>query len=252
MPGLLLQHLNHAGRELLHGVLNLVYPGSCAVCGAFASPERPNLCDACRTALTSDVAAVCPRCAGTVGPHVHLADGCTHCRGDVFQFERVLRFGYYDGLLRDVILRMKHAHGEMLAEVVGELWAEHLRLALEAVGADVVIPVPLHWWRRLKRGYNQSTALARVLAANLGIPCKARWLRRVRYTPRQTDLSHTDRRANVQRAFGTSGWAGLKGKTVLLVDDVLTTGTTASEAARALREAGASRVVVAVLARSHG
>ena len=133
----------------------------------------------------------------------------------------------------------------------GELWAEHLEQGLRGVGADVVIPVPLHWRRRLKRGYNQSAALAWELAARLGLPCKPRWLRRIRDTPHQMGLSRTERQANVRGAFRAGAWARLRGKVVLLVDDVLTTGTTASEAARALREAGAARVLAVVLARSH-
>jgi ComF family protein len=147
---------------------------------------------------------------------------------------------------------MKHASGEMLAEVLGALWAEQLEMGLRAVGADVVIPVPLHWWRRLRRGYNQSASLAQALSDRLKVPCKPSWLRRVRFTPKQTEVAPTDRRENVRAAFRASPWARLKNKTVLLIDDVLTTGTTASEAARALHAVGAQRVVVAVLARSHG
>jgi ComF family protein len=166
----------------------------------------------------------------------------------VFHFESVLRLGPYDGLLRDVVLRLKHANGEGLAELVGALWAEHAAPRLRQLGADVVIPVPLHWWRRLQRGYNQSESLARALADHLQLPCRPRWLRRFRHTPRQTVQTPAQRWDNVRGVFRAR--PQVKGKTVLLIDDVLTTGGTASEAARALRAAGASRVVVAVLA--HG
>jgi len=105
--------------------------------------------------------------------------------------------------------------------------------------------VDAQYWRR---GYNQATALARALASGLRIPCRERWLRRVRATPFQTDVAPSARRANVRGAFRAAADPNLKGQTVLLVDDVLTTGGTASEAARTLRAAGAARVVVAVLA----
>jgi predicted amidophosphoribosyltransferase len=97
-----------------------------------------------------------------------------------------------------------------------------------------------------------SCALARALAARLSLPCHPRWLRRIRNTPKQTAQTPTGRRENVRGAFRAPRRARLRGKAVLLVDDVLTTGSTCSEAARALREAGAARVVVAVLAHGQG
>jgi ComF family protein len=154
--------------------------------------------------------------------------------------------------LREVILRMKHVSGEGLTEVLGELWACHMDKRLRDLKADVIVPVPLYWWRRWTRGYNQSAVLAQALARQLCIPCRTRWLRRVRHTARQAILSAAARRPNVQEAFFAPARAELRGKIVLLVDDVLTTGSTANDAARALREAGVARVVVAVLARGHG
>jgi ComF family protein len=145
---------------------------------------------------------------------------------------------------------MKHGPDELLAEFVAALWAEEVRPRLRALAAEVVIPVPLHWRRRLARGYNQSEVLARALAGALGLPCRPVWLRRVRPTPQQTRQTPAGRRTNVRGAFRCRPWARLRGRTVLLVDDVLTTGSTCDEAARALRAAGAVRVVVAVLAHS--
>jgi ComF family protein len=201
--------------------------------------------------LTVDPHPQCPRCAGNVGPYAELADGCHHCRGTSFPFDRVVRLGPYDGRLREVVLRMKHATGEGLAEVVGELWAECANARLRELAAEVVVPVPLHWWRRWRRGYNQSEALARPIAARLGLPCRPSCVRRVRYTPEQTSQTPAGRVENVRGAFRACGSA-VVGRTVLLVDDVLTTGSTAAEAARALRQGGARRVSVAVLARAHG
>jgi len=244
------RHLATFGRDLAQGLLALLYPGVCAGCGRAVPPEQMPFCPTCRAALTGDTQPTCPRCASTVGPFTHLDGGCPRCRDSVFHFESVLRLGPYDGLLRELILRLKHAGGEGLAEVLGDLWAEHAGPRLRQLGADVVIPVPLHWWRRLSRGYNQSAALARSLAAALGLPCRPRWLRRVRATAKQTLQTPAARWDNVRGVFAARPHPELRGRTVLLVDDVLTTGGTASEAARALRAAGAARVVVAVL--GHG
>jgi len=143
---------------------------------------------------------------------------------------------------------MKHSSGEALAEMIGELWAESAESRLRALGADSVVPIPLHWRRRWWRGYNQSEALARPIAARLALPLYTSWLRRVRNTPEQKGRSAADKMENVRDAFRACG-SGPAGRTILLVDDVLTTGATASEAARALRRGGAKRVVVAVLTR---
>jgi ComF family protein len=240
------------GRELARGLLHLLYPGACFACGRALAPDEADFCPACRATLTVDPHPPCPRCAATVGPFVNLDGGCTACRAAAFHFESVQRLGPYEGLLRDLILRMKHASGEALAEALGGLWAVCAAPRLKATGVTSVVAVPLHWRRRWSRGYNQSEALARMLAARLGLPCQLRWLRRIRHTARQTLQTPSARAENVRGAFTVSPGRLLTGQAVLLVDDVMTTGSTATEAARALRAAGAARVVVAVLARAQG
>jgi ComF family protein len=238
-------------RALAEGLLQLVYPATCWGCGRLLPPGQVSFCADCRQELTGDTLPTCPRCSSTVGPHAQVQNGCPRCRGASFAFEQVLRLGTYGGLLRDLVLRMKKDTGETLAEVVGALWAGHAGPKVRATGVEVVIPIPLHWRRRWSRGYNQSEALARALAAELRLPCRPGWLRRTRATPRQTAQAPSARPGNVRGAFTADRRADLKGKAVLLVDDVLTTGSTCSEAARALRQAGAARVAVAVLAHDH-
>jgi ComF family protein len=243
--------LRSAGWQFAQGLLQLVYPSTCFACGRAMSVEQAYFCADCRSALTTDPLPYCPRCAATVGPYVPLPGGCNACRNQSFHFACAVRLGPYDGVLRQTILRLKHATGEGLAEMLGELWASHLEKRLRGLEADAIVPVPLHWWRRWTRGYNQSEVLARAIACHLGVPCQPRWLRRIRNTPRQVGQSTTARRENVRKAFAACAQKELRGKTILLVDDVLTTGSTANDAARALRAAGAARVVVAVLARVH-
>jgi ComF family protein len=178
-----------------------------------------------------------------------IDSGCSACRDESLPFEAAVRLGRYDGPLRDVILRMKHHTGEALAELLGELWADRVGPRLLALQPEVVVPVPLHWWRRWRRGYNQSAALAHSLADRLKLPCHPGWLRRIRNTPPQTSQTLAGRRENVRGAFRARYGVPLRQRSVLLVDDVMTTGATASEAARALLKGGAARVLVAVLAR---
>jgi ComF family protein len=240
-----------AGRSFADGLLQLLYPNQCWVCGDAMNEERSGFCARCHQALATDPLPSCPRCAGTVGPFVDVTGGCVNCREEKFAFDRVVRLGPYDGLLRDVILRLKHWNAEGLAERLGQLWTEERNDALRDLKADVIIPMPLHWKRRLTRGYNQSHALARMLSGALRVSFRPRWLRRIRATPAQaSQTSPTARRENMRGAFTMSPGSNLQGKTVLLVDDVMTTGSTAHEAARAVLVGKPARIVVAVLARA--
>ena len=247
-----LEHLTNLGRDFLIGAGHLIYPDCCLLCGQPLAAEQARFCLGCRQELFTDSHEICPRCAGAIGPFAIIEGRCHACRNEAFAFEQVLRLGRYDGLLRDVILRLKNQRGEGLAELLGECWANELAARFASLPFDAMVPVPLHWRRRWQRGYNQSAALCRGLATALHVPYHPSWLRRVRHTPRQASQTPAGRKANVRGAFRTRSGASVKGRAVLLVDDVMTTGATASEAARALRAGGAERVVVAVLARAQG
>jgi ComF family protein len=237
-------------REIGRGLLHLLFPGVCGACGEALDPAETGFCAGCRAALTSDPHSTCPRCAGTIGPHTMISDGCPRCRESHFHFDQALRMGLYEGRLRDLVLQIKSPSGEIHAELLGRLWAEKMGPRLAGLSADVVIPVPLHWFRRWQRGFNQSEALARALARRLALPCRLSWLKQIRPTEEQTRQTPAGRRQNVKGAIAARPSARLRGKTVLLVDDVMTTGSTCSEAARALRAAGAPRVIAAVVAHS--
>ena len=239
-------------KELARGVAQLILPNACLVCDA---PEgdrtdfRHGLCNECRQSVTLDPFPACPWCAATVGPHTDTTHGCGTCRSLSLGFEAAIRLGPYDGRLRDAILRMKSATGEELAECLGRVFAGLACPRWQAEGITLVVPVPLHWRRRWVRGYNQAATLARELAAGLGVEFAPHALSRIRHTPRQVGASAMARRENVRGAFRGKSGARLADQTVLLVDDVMTTGSTLAEAAKTLKDARARRVLVAVLAR---
>ncbi|MER3415324.1 MAG: amidophosphoribosyltransferase [Gemmataceae bacterium] len=239
----------HQVRRLTQDVIELVWPGICLWCQtpleAYAD-ER--FCSGCRKDLENDSAVVCPRCASTVGPYVVDADGCPHCRGRRLYLDGAIRLGEYTGLLRAAILEIKQARGELLARALGRLLGHRCRARLETL-PDRIVPVPLHWLRHWQRGYNQAEAIAMGLSEVLGTRL-GHWLRRRRHTAPQTHLTRQKRLRNVVQAFAGYRRCIAPGAHVLLVDDVCTTGATASEAARALKRAGASRVVLAVLAHA--
>lgn len=243
--------LLNLGHTLADGFIQLIYPNLCWTCGQLTTSNPDPVCAKCRPALTNDPFFTCPRCSSTVGPHLELPDGCPECRTQSFAFDGAVRVGPYDGLLRETILRLKYWQGEELAEGLADLWAKRLAEKLTTRAADAIIPIPLHWQRRIARGYNQSAVLAQALARELGVPCLPNALRRIRATPQQTSqASATARRDNVKQAFVARNGYDFAGKTLVLVDDVLTTGATASEAAKALRPHKPKAIFVAVLA--HG
>ena len=239
-------------RELARGIAQLLLPNSCLICD---TPEgertdfRHGLCNDCHRAVTHDPRPACPRCAATVGPHADTSEGCATCRSLSLGFGGAVRLGPYEGPLRDAILRMKHSPGECLAEMMGRVFVETASPRWQTERIDRVVPVPLHWRRRWERGYNQSATVAREIATGLNVSYSPEVLRRIRYTPQQTQPSAAARRENVKGAFRAKSGASLAGVTVLLVDDVMTTGSTLAEAARTLRQAGAKRILAAVLAR---
>jgi ComF family protein len=236
--------------DLGRGLLGLLYPGHCLLCGRPLPPPQAHFCAACSAGLFTDPWPACPRCAATVGPFAVAAGTCVSCRPIPLAFDAAVRLGVYDGVLQRAVLRLKHPWAEGLAELLGERWAERDADRLRALAADAVVPVPLHWRRRWWRGYNQSDGPAHGLAKGLGLRVERRWLRRTHYIRSQVGLSPAKRWDNVRDAFAPRRGVRLAGRSVLLVDDVMTTGATVHEAARALRAAGASRVAVAVLARA--
>ena len=238
--------------DLARGVAQLVFPNSCLICDL---PEtdlhefRHGLCNDCFRAVADDPRPACGRCAFSVGPHVDSTEGCTVCRNASLGFSEAIRLGPYESRLREAVIRMKATGGEPLAEMMGRVLWENQGERLRSLSADLVVPIPLHWRRAWSRGHNQARAIAEEIAVGLGIPCMSRLIRRIRHTPQQVQSSAAARRENVKGAFRINRRASLTGKRILLVDDVMTTGSTLSEAARTLKEAGADSVIVAILAR---
>ncbi len=209
------------------------------------------LCHACCQELKAVGNAFCPRCGAIEpGQPVDLR-GCPLCRGTKFHFEKVVALGLYDNLLKHAIARIKGPTGRVLAAALADLMLHSRGQQLKELRADLVVPVPMYWARRFWRGVNNTDLLAERLASRLCLPVR-RTLVRNRNTLPQTSLRPHERFANVRGAFTARTVRSLQGKSILLVDDVLTTGATCSEAAGTLRRAGAARVVVAVLARGQG
>jgi len=206
------------------------------------------VCPACLrkpTALTSEY--FCRDCRTPFRNRFPLdEDGrCALCRLGLNGFDAAYSFGTFEAELRELIHVFKYGRVETLARPLGRF----LRLALPRTERfDAVVPMPLHWMRRWTRGFNQSALLAREIARRSSLPVR-NLVRRTKSTAPQAGLTNAGRRANVSGAFRVPRPERVRGLRILLVDDVMTTGATASACARALKQAGAARVVLLTVAR---
>jgi predicted amidophosphoribosyltransferase len=226
---------------------DLVYPPHCPLCG---SDGGQGLCPICRNEIGDGADPRCGRCGQPAGLQLTSSDRsrCSHCRGRRWAFHGVERLGLYEGALRGACIGGKSDGAEPLAAALGEWFWECRGAALERLQVDLVVPVSQHWTKRIAVAHNQAETLAGVLGRCLRVPVGRHILRKARRTPDQSGLSAARRRANLGDSFHVWQRRRLEGGHVLLVDDVLTTGTTAHQAARALRQGGAEQVSVAVLA----
>ncbi|GAB6084074.1 ComF family protein [Desulfuromonas carbonis] len=234
--------LTQAANELL----DLLLPPACPLCFDLLPPGPATVfCPACRAEIPPLSTPCCSRCAlpfVTAGGQNHL---CAECLGEQDPpFSRVQAAGLYDGLLRRAVQRFKYSDAIGLDHPLGALLAARL----DPGPAQLLVPVPLHPSRLRQRCYNQSLLLARCLGRQFGLPVAAGLLRRTRATPSQQGLPAVVRRRNLKGAFALGEAPGPCH--ILLVDDVMTTGSTARECARTLRAGGALRVEVAVVARA--
>ncbi|MEM6798957.1 MAG: double zinc ribbon domain-containing protein [Planctomycetota bacterium] len=233
---------------------DLLFPPSCFACGQRledGSAEKLRACAACLQELSLTTGPACPRCAA---PAVVIGQDrlapCASCKEAVIRFDHALAAGVYEGLLRQLVLRAKRASEEAVAMALGRLIVSVNGDQLRGAEHDVVTSIPMHWRRRFVRQTNAPELMAEVIAGHLAAPFAPRLMKRLRATQPQAQLARSNRLPNVRRAFAVRRGYKLEGATVVLVDDILTTGATCSEATRALKDAGAGRVIVVVAARS--
>lgn len=235
--------------RLAKACVDLVFPLRCALCRRKILPDSViPLCPACSAAVKRNHPPFCRKCGRTIDHDARNRGICSSCTRRITHFDRAYSPFLYEGPVKALIQELKYRGKDRLGPALGGLMAEFIKeYALNLDFIDYVVPVPLHPAKLREREFNQALLLAQPVAAALEIPVAEGALARTRATRTQTDLRRDDRYRNVEGAF-TAGAHPLLSGNILLIDDVLTTGATASEAAKALKEAGAGIVFVLTLA----
>lgn len=229
--------------RLFLGVVDLIYPPTCALCGKASSKE---ICTKCWSDLIPVSSRVCAKC----GNPSSGGEPCPFCLVMEFHFDRAISFYAYEEPLRDALLDFKYHRAERKGRALTGLFAEGFNdSSLAKKKFDIIVPVPLTGQKMRQRSYNQSELLAYGIADASDIPVVPYAILKVRDTPSQTGFDLGERIENVSDSFYVPDQSIVNGKTVLLVDDIITTGATVNECAKALKTAGAREVVALSLAR---
>jgi ComF family protein len=235
-------------------LVDVILPRYCYHCGLPVPSQRQgSFCDRCWSLICLIEPPYCPCCGEPFPSPVALAYSpayrCGPCQASPPAFDHARAIGRYEGPLRQALHLLKYRGKLHLKRPLLQLACEHFEVHYPEPAYDVVIPVPLHRQRLMQREFNQATVIAQGLASYLDVPLLERLLVRTRSTRPQVELSGSERRQNVRQAFAVVHAPAVKDKTVLVVDDVFTTGATLGEVARTLKAAGARQVDVFALAR---
>ncbi len=212
----------------------------------------PPVCQSCSLSLSDDEHSVCLACRSSIRS-VHENDFTMQVMERRFRDEKIvgrffsLYYFQHGGVLQTMLHQLKYNDGTVFGFQLGALLGTHLSQQIQNIGHSILIPVPLHLLKERERGYNQSTIICKGIASVIGAEIAPHLVERKKYTISQTTLNAEERKTNVADAFLVSEPAAfkLKGKTCIVVDDVVTTGSTISAVAKVLQECGVERIFVA-------
>jgi ComF family protein len=228
---------------------SLFYPASCVACADDIEPHE-YLCEKCRNRAPRINAPFCAKCSEPFSGAISQAFSCANCEHRLLHFECAVAAYRSRGLVRKLVHEFKYGRQRHLryplAAWLGETTNDP---RLRGLRFDLIVPVPLHPARERERGFNQATLLAELLSASIEVPLRS-VLERIRYTSTQTAHDRAERMENLHDAFRLRKKADVRQLRVLLIDDILTTGSTLSECARVLKEAGVTSVHAATAARA--
>ena len=237
-------------KKIFKVLINLIYPNKCVFCGSVTDIGKEIfICDSCRENVVFCEDALCCKICGK--PQVSLGEKntCYSClTKNYLAYKRAVSVVKYDGLTAQGVMRYKDGNNPKAGVVFAELMAKRLESELGKIEFDYIVGVATSRRRNLKRGIDPVDILCENLAKITEIPYHKRVLKRIKDVPKQSDLNFEKRMKNLIGAIGISRGADVLGKTILLVDDVMTTGATVNECAYVLKENGAKAVYVLTFA----
>lgn len=237
-------------RQLLTALLDVILPPLCHICHTFIpNAGTLHICPACRDLLPLVSSPLCPVC-GIPFVGVGRDHRCGSCTTHPPHFDAAHASFLYEGAIRDLIHSFKYNRITHLRYPLALLTLEGLNAAVSEHTPHFIIPVPLHRSRLRQRGFNQAVLIGSELSRRLSLQMLPDALVRVRQTEPQIELTAAERRLNVKGAFSVKRAAMIKGKRILLLDDVMTTGSTMDECAKELKNAGADLVIAVTAART--
>ena len=233
----------------LGAIASLLYPPVCTICAANIEADE-YLCSSCEAKTVRIVPPFCAKCSEPFEGAITGPFTCANCAHRTICFDAAVAAYRSRGIVRQIIHDFKYNRQIHLRHLVARwLGAALDDPRLRGRRFDVIVPVPLHPARKRERGFNQATLLAELLSAQIFIQCRP-LLERVRYTTTQTALDRAERMENLHNAFRLRKNMNVQDLRVLLIDDVMTTGSTLSECARILKSAGAISVHAVTAARA--
>lgn len=240
--------------ELLKPILNLFYPAICTIC-RLPLTNDDWLCKSCRLEIIrSSFVDPCPRCSSELPKHYKVISGCPKCIDLPESFSKTGAAGMYSGKLRELIIDFKYNRRETLAYPLGALMVEKLKQLKWDNEIDIIVPTPIHIKRNQERTFNQSELLAEIVAQSIKKKLCSNILIRIKPTLPQVKFTQKHRLKNIKGAFELASSFmtdnSIRGKTVLLIDDVMTTGATATECSKMLKKANPKEIRVLVAART--
>jgi len=238
-------------KSILTGLADVIFPGRCVTCGVVLGPDKTlHFCHTCFSRINFIQSPLCNRC----GIPFNSPDGGDHICGDCLTSETYFSVaravGRYETTILDAIHRFKYGGKIAIGEILGRLMADFAYPAFDIQEYSLIIPAPLHPKRLRERGFNQSLILALAVSKRFSLALDFTTLKRRIHTKPQVSLGGKERKVNVQGAFEVSEEKKIRGKSIVLVDDVYTTGSTVNECARVLTKSKAAEVAVLTLARA--
>ncbi len=225
-------------RRVLNWFLHLLFPARCPMCDELLGRAETYICDACRTEVKFTEEPYCMKCGKTV---LQEKEFCNDCLRHIHVFDRGRTLLLYEGPVKKSIYRFKYAGRKEYAEAYAYLTEQKLGDYIRSVQPDALVPVPLHRERFRKRGYNQAELFGAALGRRMGIPVEAKIAKRMKNTLPQKELDLAMRQNNLKKAFKICR-NDVKLNTIIIIDDIYTTGSTIDALAECFREAGVSRI----------